>query len=412
MRENATTVQKRVRRMQTKTTKRGRIPKWRDVPLTDAQFDASITQHRKSISKWKGIAIASTVVAACATLSAGAVGVFGDGTASAAHSPTSTHAPVAAHTTDADTNATPQQNDSDIEKTVVAPNLTQVVHAAFTNLRNADGASALSAVGLSLTDTAYAQLQHAVSAFHEEGYEVSFAVVDMHTGAAVTSYGNVPRYSASSIKAPYILSLAQTGAVDLDAAAASANADAAYLNRLITATLTVSDNDAYKSLFERYGSAPFTTWTSGYTFGDALNGHYTFLTAIDLARLWVLGYDYLFSDTAPTKADGTPAASQDARAWLAQQMRGSLNSSIQMAHDEREEVYSKAGWIYGEGNLYALNDAGIVLPAGAGDLEAHPQGYVLAILSNACGRNDLLSELATVIGAVIADEGGQTAAES
>ena len=117
----------------------------------------------------------------------------------------------------------------------------------------------------------------------------------------------------------------------------------------------------------------------------------------------MLGYQYLFSDAAPAKADGTPSASKEARAWLAQQMRGSLNSSIQMAHAESEEVYTKAGWIYGEGDFYALNDAGIVLPAGAHDLQAHPQGYVLAILSDACGRNDLLSELATVVDDVIAD---------
>lgn len=386
-----------------KKTKRGTIPKWRDVPLTDAQLDVTIAAHRKSIAKWKGIAIASTIVAVSGMLGAGAVGIFGDGLANAAH-PTAS-ATQTMPTPSAASEETPAVG---IEKTIVTPNLSSVVATAFANLRATDGAAAVSAAGVTLSDAESAQLQHAVSAYHEQGFEVSFAVVDMRTGAVITSFANVPRYSASAIKAPYILSLAQTGVLDLDAVSTSVDPDAAYLNHLITATLTVSDNDAYESLYQRYGAQPFTTWTTGYTFDAPLNGYYDFLTASDLARVWVLAYQYLFSDTPPTKADGTPAASKDARAWLAQQMRGSLNSSIQMAHAEQEEVYTKAGWIYGEGNLYALNDAGIVLPAGAHDLQTHPQGYVLTILSNACGRNDLLSELATAVDDVIADLHGES----
>ncbi|PAU69894.1 Beta-lactamase enzyme family [Bifidobacterium italicum] len=389
-----------------KKTRRGTSPKWRDVPLTDAQFDIAIAGHRRSIAKWKGIAIAASVVAMGGLLSAGAVGVFGDGPASAAH-PAASAMQTAPSPTSPASDAAETPSDG-IEKTIVTPNLNDVVAAAFTNLRAADTAAAVSAAGVTLSDAESAQLQRAISAYHEEGFEVSFAVVDMRTGAVVTSFANVPRYSASSIKAPYILSLAQTGAFDLDAVSTSVDADAAYPNRLITATLTVSDNDSYESLYRRYGTPPFTAWTAGYTFDAPLIGYYEFLTASDLARLWVLGYQYLFSDTAPAKADGAAPASPEARAWLAQQMRGSLNSSIQMAHTENEEVYTKAGWIYGEGGLYALNDAGIVLPAGAHDLQTHPQGYVLAILSDACGRNDLLSALATTVDDVIADLHGES----
>lgn len=389
-----------------KKTRHGTIPKWRDVPLTDTQFDIAIANHRRSIAKWKGIAIASSVIAMCSMLSAGAVGVFGDGLANAAH-------PVASATRTAPSPAssasTAAETTSDgIETTIVTPDLDDVVATAFANLRSTDTAAAISAAGVTLSNAESAQLQHAISAYHEQGFEVSFAVVDMRTGAVIMSFANVPRYSASSIKAPYILSLAQTGAIDLDAVSTSVDADAAYLNQLITATLTVSDNDSYDSLYRRYGTSPFTAWTAGYTFDAPLSGYYEFLTASDLARLWVLGYQYLFSDMAPAKADGAEPASQQARAWFAQQMRGSLNSSIQMAHAESEEVYTKAGWIYGEGDLYALNDAGIVLPAGAHDLQMHPQGYVLAILSDACGRNDLLNKLATAVDDVIADLHGES----
>ena len=111
--------------------------------------------------------------------------------------------------------------------------------------------------------------------------------------------------------------------------------------------------------------------------------------------MWVKTYGYLFAD-----AEGEPnageTASAPAREWLASSMHHSLNSSIDAAHGGEENpdgtvVLSKAGWINGEGDYYALNDAGIVLPSGESGNEP---GYAIAIMSNACGRNDLLADLA------------------
>ncbi|MCB5643799.1 hypothetical protein LIP41_08550, partial [Bifidobacterium animalis] len=66
-------------------------------------------------------------------------------------------------------------------------------------------------------------------------------------------------------------------------------------------------------------------------------------------------------------AEGEPnageTASGPAREWLASSMHHSLNSSNDAAHGGEENpdgmvVLSKAGWINGAGDYYALNDAG------------------------------------------------------
>lgn len=270
------------------------------------------------------------------------------------------------------------------------PTLAQVVPAAFANLNQLDGSSTLASAGVELNEMQRSQLMERIEDFRAQGYQASFVVVDMRTGAAIASYGGMPMYTASSIKAPYIVSLAQTGAVDINAVATSATADAVGINQLITQTLQVSDNDTYEALYKRFGAAPTMQWLAGTGATTGLNGYYGDVTAIDLARMWVNSYDYLFGASAD-------AADAQGRTWLAQQMRSSLNSSIAAVHGEGEIVASKAGWIYGEGNLYAYNDAGIVIPAGSMQLSEKPQGYVLAMLTNACARDDLLTALAQTV---------------
>lgn len=268
--------------------------------------------------------------------------------------------------------------------------VSQMTATALDNLSAVDGSSALDTVAISLSSDQREQIEQNLQAFADAGAQVSFAVADLGSGGVIAANGGVARYPASSIKAPYIVSLAQTGAVDINAVATSATADAAGLNQLITQTLQVSDNDTYEALYKRFGAAPTMQWLAGTGATTGLNGYYGDVTAIDLARMWVNSYDYLFGASAD-------AADAQGRTWLAQQMRSSLNSSIAAVHGEGEIVASKAGWIYGEGNLYAYNDAGIVIPAGSMQLSEKPQGYVLAMLTNACARDDLLTALAQTV---------------
>ncbi len=507
-------------------------------PMTDAQLDNAIVRHAQSASRWKTVCFSALLVAA---LSAASMGVAAHQTSASAA------APAASATATMQSQAQPIVSPSPTPTITPTPTLAQVIPAAFANLSQLDGSSTLASAGVELNEMQRSQLMERIEDFRAQGYQASFVVVDMRTGAAIASYGGMPMYTASSIKAPYIVSLAQTGAVDINAVATSvvvdmrtgaaiasyggmpmytassikapyivslaqtgavdinavatsatadaaglnqlitqtlqvsdndtyealykrfgaaptgavdinavatsATADAAGLNQLITQTLQVSDNDTYEALYKRFGAAPTMQWLAGTgattglngyygdvtaidlarmwvnsydaaglnqlitqtlqvsdndtyealykRFGAAptmqwlagtgattgLNGYYGDVTAIDLARMWVNSYDYLFGASAD-------AADAQGRTWLAQQMRSSLNSSIAAVHGEGEIVASKAGWIYGEGNLYAYNDAGIVIPAGSMQLSEKPQGYVLAMLTNACARDDLLTALA------------------
>lgn len=349
--------------------------------MTDAQLDRAIVQHTQSASRWKAVCFSALLVAA---LSAASMGVAVRQTTASAVSPTATA------TATMQSQAQPTVSPSPTPTITPMPPLAQVVPAAFANLSQLDGSSVLASAGVDLNEMQRAQLMERIEDFRAQGYQASFVVVDMRTGAAIASYGGTPMYTASLIKAPYIVSLAQTGAVDVNAVASSATADAAGLNRLITQTLQFSDNDTYEALYKRFGAAPTMQWLDGTGASTGINGYYGDVTAIDMARMWVNSYEYLFGATAD-------AVDAQGRAWLAQQMRGSLNSSIAAVHGEDEIVASKAGWIYGEGDLYAYNDAGIVVPAGSTQLNERPQGYVLAMLTNACARDDLLTALAQTV---------------
>ncbi|NBH69860.1 hypothetical protein D7V89_05730 [Bifidobacterium pseudolongum] len=352
-------------------------------PMTDVQLDNAIVRHAQSASRWKTVCFSALLVAA---LSAASMGV------AVHHTSASAAAPSASATATMQSQAQPTVSPSPTPTITPTPTptLAQVIPAAFANLSQLDGSSTLASAGVELNEMQRSQLMERIEDFRAQGYQASFVVVDMRTGAAIASYGGMPMYTASSIKAPYIVSLAQTGAVDINAVATSATADAVGLNQLITQTLQVSDNDTYEALYKRFGAAPTMQWLAGTGATTGLNGYYGDVTAIDLARMWVNSYEYLFGASAD-------AADAQGRTWLAQQMCSSLNSSIAAVHGEGEIVASKAGWIYGEGNLYAYNDAGIVIPAGSMQLSEKPQGYVLAMLTNACARDDLLTALAQTV---------------
>ncbi|MBT1169733.1 class A beta-lactamase-related serine hydrolase [Bifidobacterium sp. SO4] len=131
--------------------------------------------------------------------------------------------------------------------------------------------------------------------------------------------------------------------------------------------------------------APLAQWLDGVgVTTDVTAGEYLDLSAIDMARMWAQGYGYLFSD----ETSGEPG-SAEARTWLASEYTNTLNSSINMALGGQYSVYTKAGWIGGEGGLYALNDAGIVRSS-SGD-------YVLAVMTDASGEYNLLTELITLL---------------
>lgn len=115
---------------------------------------------------------------------------------------------------------------------------------------------------------------------------------------------------------------------------------------------------------------------------------YVTTCARDMAKLWTQGYGFLFAQQTSGAAD----VSDEALQWLSGDMTDSLNSNIHRALGDSTTVYTKAGWISGEGDLYALNDGGIVASSSG--------AYVLSVMTDACGRNDLLTELVDVLDSV------------
>lgn len=250
---------------------------------------------------------------------------------------------------------------------------------AVQNVGSLDGSAQVSAVGFQLGADQQAQLEQQLNAIVSYGYQASFTLVDVSTGAALSSYGGTARYSASAAKGPYVLSLAATDAIDINAVYQSSDTVAADTHNLIEQTITVSDNDAYAALHDSYGGTPLGTWASdlGVT-ADVTDTKYYDISSNDLARLWLKGQSYLFFTNASD--DGTA----DARQWLASEYSDTLNSAIHMALGDQYAVNTKAGWI-DEGDYVAQNDAGIV-HSGSGD-------YVLAVMTDAYGEYDLLADL-------------------
>ena len=112
-----------------------------------------------------------------------------------------------------------------VRATVSKPRAHTAAERAVAAVGRLDGAADVSASGFTLSDDDRATLDQAVVAVTSAGYHVSVTMVDMTTGRALAVHGGDARYSASVIKGPYILSLAATGTIDLDAVAQSSDAD-------------------------------------------------------------------------------------------------------------------------------------------------------------------------------------------
>ncbi|KFI95715.1 serine hydrolase [Bifidobacterium stellenboschense] len=317
------------------------------------------------------------------------------------------------------------------------PRTLTVAERAVAALGKLDGKADVSTEGFTLSDDDRAALDQAVATVTSAGYGVSVTMVDMTTYRALAVHGGDARYSASAIKGPYILALAATGTVDLDAVAQSSDSDptgvgadgkpvssgdgdatgatgaasgedesaiasdmtltstGAGVNQLIAQAVTVSDNSSFAALHRTYGSGSFAAWaTRAHVGADVTSGAYLDISSTDMARMWTMGYGYLFHGDSTLAVRGSkPVTSDEARQWLAGEFTDTLNSSIHNALGDSDgyAVYTKAGWI-DDGDYKALNDAGIV-STGSGD-------YVLAVMTDAVGQYDLVAGLVSALDGV------------
>ena len=262
-----------------------------------------------------------------------------------------------------------KKNSASQSQTQAVSSPTQV---ALDGISAVEGSATITTQGFTLSADSQAAVQSQIATFEADGYTASFVLADITTGRTIAYNADAQIYSASSAKAPYLISLFSTGTVDLNSVAQSADAQ------------------SYDWLYKTYGLDCFNTWAeqagAASRMGD--RGGYLFTSARDMAKLWTAGYGFLFAGQTAGVQNITPESLQ----WLSGDMTNSLNSCIHAALGDADTVYTKAGWINGEGGLYALNDAGLVM--------SQSGTYVLAVLTNACGRNDLLTSLIGTLDAV------------
>lgn len=254
----------------------------------------------------------------------------------------------------------------------------------------ANDAAAISTTGFTLDTDSQLAIESQISNFESDGYTIAFVLSDVTTGRAMAYNADSQIYSASAIKAPYLMALASSGAIDVNAVYQAGNEQTATLKRDIDQVLTVSDNDAYARIYEQYGHDSFNAWAQQSGAATRMGGSrgYVYTSARDMAKLWSAGYGVLLDH----QTSGAAAISDEALQWLSGDMTNSLNSSIHSALGDTNTVYTKAGWINGEGDFYALNDGGIVTSSVG--------NYVLTVMSTACGRSDLMTDLVSTLDSV------------
>lgn len=302
---------------------------------------------------------------------------------------------------------------ADVEK-AASTAVSDPIQLTLTNLAKVDGSATIATEGFTLSDADRQAIQEQIDTFTKAGYSAAFVVADLNNGAVLAYNGGEAKYSASAIKGPYVLSLAATGAIDLDNVANAVDSASSTDNWYITNAIQISDNNSYFGLYNKYGKAPIVDWMADtaiqHNVGDlGEDVPYTNLSAIDLALMWTKAYEYLFTDTTDESAAAAGKASVAAREWLASNYQDTLNSSIHMALSENNRLMTKAGWI-SEAGYYALNDGGIVFPGlegtspeGGVAVTSRPTAYVMTLLTDACDQYDMVSGLASTLDTVYQD---------
>lgn len=126
--------------------------------------------------------------------------------------------------------------------------------------------------------------------------------------------------------------------MNLDETASGSTLSAQINADHIAGVLRYSDNDGYDALWNAHLNSAIIPWSEGLVENpERMRGfQYPDVSAVELAKMWVKTYGYLFAD-----AEGEPnageTASAPAREWLASSMHHSLNSSIDARTRRRRE---------------------------------------------------------------------------
>ncbi|WP_290996817.1 RICIN domain-containing protein [Gordonibacter sp.] len=193
-------------------------------------------------------------------------------------------------------------------------------------------------------------LWRAADGVRNVGYDVGFIMIDVKTGQGVACNPDRAFFSASTIKGPYVASLAATNPSRLLRWAGT-----------MELAIRISSNEAYESLRYNFGAGGMWTWCAEAGVDTSMaNTWYPHYSARDLVKLWTKNYEFFTGG-----GNGS---------WVGSWYQSPLNSMISADLGPYYTTQTKPGWL-ADYDLAATNDAGIVW---AGD-----RPYLVAILTNA-----------------------------
>ncbi|MCL2807321.1 MAG: hypothetical protein FWD27_04040 [Coriobacteriia bacterium] len=233
-------------------------------------------------------------------------------------------------------------------------------------LNSASGIRSISTFGgFTLSQGTRNQLQGAVSSVQSRGYSVGFIMVDLRTGRGVAFNPDQVFYGASTVKGPYVASVA-----------ALVPSSVASWRSTMESSVRHSSNEGYSALRRAFGADPMRTWCSQAGVPTSIADYdYAHYSTRNLAKLWLRTYTYF---------ESSAINSSIAQSWFT----SSNNSVIRYNYGDSFYVNTKAGWI-GMNGLRSASDAGVVW--------AHGRPYLVAIMSDSPGNMRVLDSLVIAI---------------
>ncbi len=233
--------------------------------------------------------------------------------------------------------------------------------------QNTEGINTLG--GFVLSEDDKTSVDRALKKIEDNGYEAGLFVMDINTLQGFTYNADVPFYSASTVKAPYIVSVVKSNNSVLEREKSS-----------IKSILKYSSNSSYASLRTRYGNDCFYYWTAEMPadIEEVTSDYYQDLSPRQLAHMWFKSYFFF--------------ESSETGALLGEMLEEPEISPINKALSDKHKTRSKAGW-YDSRSLNVTNDAGIVY--------TDDRTYLIVVMTTAPSDYEIVEELVKSIDAVM-----------
>ena len=211
--------------------------------------------------------------------------------------------------------------------------------------------------GYHLSGNAKQDVVKAIKQIKAQGYQMGFVMMDVHTKRGVEYNADQRFYAASTVKGPYVASLAAKNPVSI-----------AQSGTIMRQVLSYSSNEGYEYLANRYGFGTWRQWLAeAGVRSDIGKDLYPYYSSRELFKLWQRNYTYFTNDRQ----------GQQVGLWYENPNLSPIKSALGGQYRTR----SKAGWI-GDWEFQSASDGGIVY--------AKSGPYIIAIMTDASGQLDKL----------------------